>query len=261
MQIFTQVGTVTHDALHDPNRRPDYYQRRIQSEEYRAERPEKAELILSICGVEIGQADRALEVGCGTGIIADELERRLGTPVYRIDLYQAVIERRNHAVAGSAVCLPLRDASVGVVICNHLYEHVSDRPSLFQELYRVLKPGGICYVAAGNKWAVIEPHYRLPFLSWLPRSIASRYIRVTGRGETYEGIDFSSYWQLTEWMVRAGFDVEDRTERFVDSNIDSELAAFWVTLWKVFGKLPASLRRLTLRAFCPQWRLIGVKSE
>lgn len=32
---------------------------------------------------------------------------------------------------------------------------------------------------------MIEPHYRLPFLSWLPRKAADRYVSLSGRADEY----------------------------------------------------------------------------
>ena len=46
------------------------------------------------------------------------------------------------------------------------------------EIYRLLKPGGICYFAAGNRFQIIEVHYRLPFLSYLPKKLSNIYIRL-----------------------------------------------------------------------------------
>jgi hypothetical protein len=32
---------------------------------------------------------------------------------------------------------------------------------------------------------IIEGHYGLPFLSWLPKSLAHRYLKMAGRGDFY----------------------------------------------------------------------------
>jgi hypothetical protein len=34
-------------------------------------------------------------------------------------------------------------------------------------------------------YGVVEPHYRLPFLSYLPYGVADRYVRATGRADRY----------------------------------------------------------------------------
>lgn len=45
---------------------------------------------------------------------------------------------------------------------------------------------GLGYLAVPNRWRVFEAHYRLPFLSWLPREWANRLVRLFGRGERYD---------------------------------------------------------------------------
>jgi SAM-dependent methyltransferase len=53
------------------------------------------------------------------------------------------------------------------------------------EIERVLRPGGFCYFACTNRYILIEPHYRLPLLSWLPPALADRYLRWTGGEPRY----------------------------------------------------------------------------
>src|SRR5690606_6714789 len=43
----------------------------------------------------------------------------------------------------------------------------------------------VAYLGLGNRLGIVEPHYRLPFLSWLPRRLADRYVRAAGRGDFY----------------------------------------------------------------------------
>ncbi len=49
-----------------------------------------------------------------------------------------------------------------------------------KRIYNLLKPGGVCYFAAGNRYNlnIFEPHYKLPFLSWLPKRNDNYYIKI-----------------------------------------------------------------------------------
>jgi 2-polyprenyl-3-methyl-5-hydroxy-6-metoxy-1,4-benzoquinol methylase len=39
--------------------------------------------------------------------------------------------------------LPFEDNQYDVILCNHVLEHIPDDTKAMQELYRVLKPGGM----------------------------------------------------------------------------------------------------------------------
>lgn len=95
----------------------------------------------------------------------------------------------------SGMQLPFKDGSFEVVVCNHVYEHVPDAPRLMAEIVRVLRTGGVCYFAGGHRLQLIEPHHRLPFLSWLPRRWADAWLRAIGRGPRYEET-FLMPWRL-----------------------------------------------------------------
>jgi SAM-dependent methyltransferase len=81
--------------------------------------------------------------------------------------------------------LPVADASLDVVVFNHIYEHVVDADAVAREIRRVLRPTGVAYLGLGNRLQVVEPHYRLPFLSWLPPRAADRYVAASGRAPSY----------------------------------------------------------------------------
>jgi ubiquinone/menaquinone biosynthesis C-methylase UbiE len=83
------------------------------------------------------------------------------------------------------MALPFRDNAIEVIICNHIYEHVPNANQMMKEIYRVLKENGFCYFSAANKYMIIEGHYHIPFLSWLPKPLAHLYLKLTGKGHFY----------------------------------------------------------------------------
>ena len=72
-----------------------------------------------------------------------------------------------------------------VITCSHIYEHVPDSEELINTIYNLLKPGGFCYFAAGNRYKVIEGHYKLPFLSYFPKPISNIYLKILKKGDYY----------------------------------------------------------------------------
>jgi ubiquinone/menaquinone biosynthesis C-methylase UbiE len=163
-------------------------------------------------------ACRTLEVGCSTGIntnfLAEYCMECIG-----LDIDEKALRYANdHAhfraqfLAGDAMHLPFHENSFDVVICNHVYEHVPDSSRLMEEIFRVLRRGGICYLAAGNKYSVIEGHYRLPFLSWVPKPLAHCYLQWSGRGTTYYE-NHLSYFALLRLVKK--FSVKDYTLKII----------------------------------------------
>ncbi len=104
-------------------------------------------------------------------------------------------EGRAWFVTTSAEYLPFADSTFDAAVCNHVYEHVENPARLVAEVHRVLRRGGVCYFAAGHTLQLVEPHYRLPFLSWLPRGAASAWVRAAGRGSSYDE-QFVAPWRL-----------------------------------------------------------------
>lgn len=160
-----------------------------------------------------------LNLGCSTGIIDEFLSGHVGK-VTGVDIDEPAIElARSRATAdnltfeiGDAMNLRFEDDTFDVVICSQVYEHVPDADRMMVEIRRVLRDGGVCYFAATNRWALIERHHRLPFLSWLPSRWADVYFRAAGKGLAYyeRHLGYSDLRRL----VRA-FRVEDVTGRIL----------------------------------------------
>ncbi|MHB8494831.1 MAG: class I SAM-dependent methyltransferase [Casimicrobiaceae bacterium] len=155
-------------------------------------------------GVDIVNA-RVLDIGCSAGLITEEVARSAAW-VVGVDVdfdalaHAASLLGAAHFVHASATRLPFAEGTFDAVVCNHVYEHVSDPLALMWEVHRVLRSGGACYFAGGHRLQLIEPHYRLPFLSWLPRRSASAWIRRRGYAARYEEM-FVVPWRLRRLFV------------------------------------------------------------
>jgi 2-polyprenyl-3-methyl-5-hydroxy-6-metoxy-1,4-benzoquinol methylase len=180
-----------------------------------APRSRQANKILAILKDFLGQDLsnlKCLDIGCGTGAISKQLAEEFGQLVgVDIDLESAGTDYTSAGGNGMfAVAdggrVPAPDGSFDIVICAQVYEHASDQRALATEIWRVLRSGGICFFSGPNRLAVMEEHYWLPLLSWLPRPIADGYVRLLGRGKRYD-VNALFYWQLRElWQPFIIFD-------------------------------------------------------
>ena len=124
--------------------RPSRYARHLASEEYRASRARRAELIAALCGRPLRTARTVVDLGAGTGLVRGALERIAGRPIVGFEIDRAFIEDPARMVMADLLRLPVRDASIDFGIANHVYEHVADLKRFFAELKRTLAPGGRC---------------------------------------------------------------------------------------------------------------------
>lgn len=168
-------------------------ERRAHAITDRESRLQKAAKITRMLGEQrFAEARDLLEVGCGSGIISNALsEAGQGRLIVSaVDVTDSRIEKEGYSFQQVPdTALPYADASFDIVISNHVIEHVGGRSAQLHhlsEIKRVLRPGGVIYLAVPNKWRLVEPHYRLPLLSWLPPALGDAYVRATGRGTHYD---------------------------------------------------------------------------
>ncbi|MCZ6805283.1 MAG: class I SAM-dependent methyltransferase [Proteobacteria bacterium] len=189
-----------------------------------------------------------IDIGCSGGFFISSMvpffEHVIGLDIDNYALVEAKKSNENKGVlfiAADSMLLPLPDNSVDLIICNHVYEHVPDSVKLFSEIYRVLNNDGACYYGAASRLTLFEPHYFLPFLSWLPKWIAHYYMSVTGKGDFYYE-KLRTYWGIKK-LIRK-FNVYDYTleivmdpDRFSARDIipkDGLIDKIPLVLWKAF---------------------------
>ena len=126
----------------------------------RASLPDAAVLASLGCGnptavAELKEGEIVLDLGSGGGIDVLLSARRVGPTgrAYGLDMTDEMLElaRRNAAEAGAGnveflkgriEAIPLPDASIDVVISNCVINLSTEKPRVFSEIARVLRPGG-----------------------------------------------------------------------------------------------------------------------
>lgn len=158
----------------------------------RIPKAQKIEQLLDLQNIKLNRPIQLLEIGCGSGGISHYFATspHLECQVTAIDIHDnRQITDNYEFIQTQDVDLPFEDQRFDVVITNHVIEHVGDTQaqiSHLKEIQRVLRPEGLGYLAVPNRWMLTEPHYRLKFLSWWPRSWRSGYLKIMGKGNYYD---------------------------------------------------------------------------
>jgi ubiquinone/menaquinone biosynthesis C-methylase UbiE len=106
----------------------------------------------------IKQTKRILEVGCGTGVILEELSHISSNPLFGVDINPAVITfAHNSSIEsnfsiGDAFYLPFHSNTFDISLCHFLLLWIQNPAKAIIEMTRVLLPGG-CFLA------LAEPDY------------------------------------------------------------------------------------------------------
>lgn len=205
----------------------------------------KAEKIARLLNLhERSQPFRLLEIGTGSGGIAHWFAHhpQLRCEVAAVDVCDNRQLHEGYAFQHvEGVELPFADASFDVVISNHVIEHVGDAQAQLRhlaEIRRVMNPNGVGYLAVPNRWMLTEPHYRLKFLSWWPRTWRTPYLKLMRKGDFYD-CEPLTLRQL-EFMLRAvGFSYENLCIRGLRETFEIERPKTDVTRW--LRKIPDAL--------------------
>lgn len=160
--VYDRIDNAVYSALSETWWQPDsaFYQMKVSFNPARvgyAKRKLIEELKID------PKAVAALEVGCGGGILTEEIAR-MGFDTTGVDPSErSVRTASDHAResgldiryrTGAGESLPFGNRSFGAVFCCDVLEHVRDLPKVISEISRVLKPGGVfCYDTLNRTWA------------------------------------------------------------------------------------------------------------
>lgn len=186
----------------------------ILDQNSRAKKAQKIEYLTNLDASLKG--GKMLEVGSGSGFIVSYFSESVygAQGSYAVDVVdqRQIFGGYNFQLVDD-VNLPFPDEKFDFIISNHVIEHVGDNDKQskhLQEIYRCLQKNGVLYFAVPNRWRIVEPHYKLPFLSWLPEKLASRYLNSTRSITPYDCRPLSRK-EAVSILSNAGFDVQDRT--------------------------------------------------
>ncbi len=100
---------------------------------------------------------RALEVGCGTGLILQRVAQRASSAVgvdISAGMLQRAVARGLDVVQGDATALPFADDSFDLVYSFKVLAHVAPIQPALQEMARVTRPGGHLVLEFYNPWSL-----------------------------------------------------------------------------------------------------------
>ena len=153
---------------------------------------------------------RFLDIGCGGGLLTEPMAR-LGAEITGIDPSEKNIATASvHASeqdlaidyrAMTAEALAETGATFDVILNMEVIEHVADPQAFVRTCARLLKPGGLIFVATLNRTlksfglAIIGAEY---VLGWLPKG-------------THQWEKFITPDELETWLTESGLKQLDRT--------------------------------------------------
>lgn len=100
--------------------------------------------------VKVFNPTNVLDIGCAKGFLVYALQEQ-GIDAYGVDVSEYAIANAPKEVAGALMLadgeqhnLPFQDASFDLILLLDVIEHLHSHNHLLSEIYRILKPHGIC---------------------------------------------------------------------------------------------------------------------
>jgi ubiquinone/menaquinone biosynthesis C-methylase UbiE/uncharacterized protein YbaR (Trm112 family) len=133
-----------------------------------------------------GRADRLLDIGCGTApllVAAKNYPCRVGLDIafrWLVVAKKRLADARMDLplICACAEALPFPSGAFDRVVADSALEHLKDQPQALTEIHRVLRPGGLLFIATPNRFSLgPDPHTGIWGGGWLPRRWTDALVR------------------------------------------------------------------------------------
>jgi arsenite methyltransferase len=196
----------------------------LYAAEQRGELPESAVLASLGCGnptavAELHEGETILDLGSGGGIDVILSARRVGPggKAFGLDMTDQMLElaRRNASEAGVRNVeflkgymeeVPFPDGSVDAIISNCVINLSTDKPAIFAEMHRVLRPGGrlgISDVVSADELSPEQRAERGNFVGCIAGALSFAEYRAELERSGFKGIEVEPTHEIVDGMFGA----------------------------------------------------------
>jgi SAM-dependent methyltransferase len=172
--------------------------------------------------------EKILDFGYGDGQITNSLHQR-GFNIIGLDNSRGNYEQAKNWFPDcdfrlyDGLNIPFEENSFDTVILNDVLEHI--RYDLMNNLIigikKVLKPNGIIYISVTNKFDLIEPHTRIPFITWFPKIFWIYIEKIYKSRSNYQISNIYPYTfrKLRSFCKRHELDYKDYTSVYISHKL------------------------------------------
>lgn len=133
--------------------------------------------------------------------------------------------------------LPFIDSSFDIVTCMAVLEHVKSPSKTIEEIIRVTKDKGFCFIHCPNYLYPYEAHYKIFWIPLMPKSLAKIYLKLRGRKPSFiEHINYTTHPLLFKILKQFRVGVRNLEEENIKEkigNVESIYSQKWRLLLKV----------------------------
>ena len=197
-----------------------YLLRGFAVEEARLAKAKKIESIL-LDYLKIGEkrlsGKKIIDIGCGSGQIAAYFSEH--NDIHATDVVNQLSPEINGKIKFGKVendILHFADGVYDIAILNHVIAHTMNKSQLLYEVHRILKKGGLCYIANPNRFFPTEPYYKIPFLHYLPQKLFLKLAKYLGKNQ--EDVYLISHLSLKKLARIAKFTISDYTVNVINES-------------------------------------------